>query len=597
MKTKVFRLVSAGALALCLAVGLSAAASAYDTGTAGKNSVMDGDDKDAFVLENDELWLKTFNHYGQLGTGTITPSDDSTYGDQLIKVMDDVASVCYQGNFVAAIKTDRSLWMWGLNDYSQLGFAGGNDVYDRNVQYGGAALPCQTVPVKVMDDVAAVSCSSRHTAAIKTDGSLWMWGSNAYGATGDGNGGRVYTHHNSDGTTESIHPVTESPVKIMDDVAVVSCGNEFTAAVKTDGSLWAWGKNTDGRLGNNFQRSDEDGYSHFWQTTPVKIMDGVASVSCGGSSAMVILKTDGTVWACGDPNTYLVGITWQEAPTAGGYYSLAAQPTPAYITDNAVALYSSYNQAAVIKTDGSLWTWGGGPLGNGTRGYSLTPVHVANDVLDVSLQRKMFVKNDGTIWHWSGYYPTQPGTYNESYYRSTPKLYASLEELPLKLPEGYPVQQKADPIPETGTVFISSLSINVDGTPQPCQACALTDASGGITNYFRLRDLARALSGTDAQFEVEWDGNVNIIDGWRYLYKENDVSPQFSGNQPYRRYDTPTKINGSSIRLEAITLTDDAGRDYTYYKLRDLGQMLHFNVTWNATTGVTIHTTQPYSGN
>ena len=134
----------------------------------------------------------------------------------------------------AAVKTDGSLWMWGWNKYGQLGTG---DTDERHM------------PVKVLDGVAAVGVGRSYSAALKMDGSLWMWGLNKYGQLGTGD-------------TDNRH----TPVKVLDGVAAVSAGDFHTAALKTDGSLWMWGDNEHGQLGTG---DTEDCH------TPVKVLDGV----------------------------------------------------------------------------------------------------------------------------------------------------------------------------------------------------------------------------------------------------------------------------------------------------------------------------------
>ncbi len=124
------------------------------------------------------------------------------------------------GNHTAAIDANGSLWMWGYNHEGQLGIDGGNS----RTKTGN---PYQTVPVKVMDNVAAVNCGERHTATIDKNGALWMWGWNLYGQLGNG-------------ATEDETSLV--PVKAMDNVAAVHCGELYTAAIQTDGSLWTWGR-------------------------------------------------------------------------------------------------------------------------------------------------------------------------------------------------------------------------------------------------------------------------------------------------------------------------------------------------------------------
>lgn len=367
-------------LALTMCLGLATPAAAYDMGTEGMYvTISCGENHTAAIDVNGALWTWGQNSSGQLGNDTRTDSKVP------VKVMDNVISVSCGTMHTAAIKSDGSLWTWGINVYGQLGT--GVDTYDTS----------SNVPVKVMDDVKAVSCGSNFTAALKTDGSLWMWG---YNATGEiGNNG-VFT-----GTYEN----QVKPVKVLSDVVAVSCGASHTAAVTSDGSLWIWGLNIRGELGNGWTGNSTNYLGWNFQTVPVKLMDNVATVSCGCQSTAVI-KTDGSLWMWGANGSGQLG----NGRTGNAeYLNNPIQTVPIKVMDNAAAVSCGNGFTAAVKSDGSLWMWGGnlyGQVGNG--GISndgdkgdprqTVPTQILDEVAAVSCGNNHIaaVKPDGTLWLW-----------------------------------------------------------------------------------------------------------------------------------------------------------------------------------------------------
>ena len=161
----------------------------------------------------------------------------------------------------------------------------------------------------------------------------------------------------------------------------------------------------------------------------------------------------------------------------------------------------------------------------------------------------------------------------------------------------------ASGVPSGGTApavpmaYASATNISVDGKAVKFDAYALKDAQGNQTNYLKLRDVASILNGTAAQFQVGWDGSINITTGTAYTPNGSEMSTPFSGDRAYEVSAAATKVNGAVVQLEAITLKDDAGNGYTYYKLRDLGQALGFNVTWDQTAQtIIVESGKPYTG-
>ena len=212
-----------------------------------------------------ELWTWGRNDYGALGDNTITqrltPVTTSAGGANW-------KQVAGGGNHTAAIKTDGTLWTWGRNDNG--GQLGTNDLTTRStpVQVFGSEINWKQV-----------SCGYFITAAIKTDGTLWTWGQNLSGQLG------------VDDTTDRPTPVQVFGSAI--NWKQVACGSFYTAAIKTDGTLWTWGNNSYGQLGDN---TTTDKY------TPVTTFAGGTNwkqVACGRIGHTAAIKTDGTLWTWG----------------------------------------------------------------------------------------------------------------------------------------------------------------------------------------------------------------------------------------------------------------------------------------------------------
>ena len=331
--------------------------------------------------------------------------------------VDTFTAVSAGGFHSLAVKADGSLWTWGQNYYGQLGTGA------RSTSQS-ASTP---IPEQIMQGVVSVSAGQYHSLALKEDGSLWAWGKNHFGEIGDGTYTGVQPGTNSYANNDRL-----TPVKIMDNVVFISAGDDHSMAIKRDGSLWAWGRNTDGQLGdgtivnrpapvrimddvtsvsagsNHTMAVKTEGSLWVWgsnlrgqlgngttttRLSPVRILNGVASVSAGRHHSMFI-KVDGSLWAMGWNNNGQLGDGTR-----------TDRLSPVKITENAVSLSTGSGHTMVVKTDGSLWAWGSnysGQLGDGTTTTRRTPVRVFYEAAFVSVgsAHTFAIKPDGSLWAW-----------------------------------------------------------------------------------------------------------------------------------------------------------------------------------------------------
>ncbi|MCL2045025.1 MAG: stalk domain-containing protein [Oscillospiraceae bacterium] len=303
----------------------------------------------SLVIKSDgSLWAFGWNKFGQLGDGTNIDRYEP------VKIMDNVVAISAGSYHSLVLKEDGSLWSFGNNAYGQLG-DGTRTTYldkgywldlDYNDNLETKENNDKSIPVKIMDDVVAISAGSIHNLAIKSDGSLWSWGNNEYGEIGDGSISVKDASYNI--VQDNARP---TPVRIMEDVVFISAGYSHNLAIKNDGSLWAWGDNNHGKLG------DGTGYSHdssgkYNRLSPVKVLDDVIYASAGGDHSFAI-RIDGNLWAWGD---------YTRQTDTGGVNR--AKNTPIRIMSDVAIVSAGAWHSLAVKTNGSLWSWGANLNGN-----------------------------------------------------------------------------------------------------------------------------------------------------------------------------------------------------------------------------------------
>ena len=276
------------------------------------------------------------NEYGQLGVNDIIQRSSPTQIPGTTWAFASFSANCL------AVKTDGTLWGWGRNEYGQ--------VNDDKVKRSSPTQIGSGTDWKVTD--TGMEGGVSNVFAVKTDGTLWVWGRNESGVLGQNN--------NID---------RSSPVQIPGTnwSAVDAATSSRLMAVKTDGTLWACGKNEYGALGANLPHNSN--YS-----SPAQIPGTTWTDQIGGfQDSQAAIKTDGTLWTWGKNNSGALG---QNNGTS--WVSLSS---PVQVPGTTWSTVNGGDNGGYIatKTDGTIWTWGSnyrGVLGQNSLTYYSSPVQI-----------------------------------------------------------------------------------------------------------------------------------------------------------------------------------------------------------------------------
>jgi alpha-tubulin suppressor-like RCC1 family protein len=262
------------------------------------------------------------NEYGQLADGTTEFRAEPVLVEEL---GNDVAEAAMGELHACARERDGNLWCWGFNGSGQLGVGSQAEAHS---------------PVHAMGDVATFAIGQSHSCAVKTDGSAWCWGSNTFGQIAAGRGVQhQFLPHVVTRMLAGVARVVSSPV------------SAHTCAVKSDGSVWCWGRNANGQLGDG-TRSD--------RFAPVQVAQDVVGQSfgdvtdmCTARSSTCARKSDGSLWCWG----------------AG------QQLVPRHLADDVApgGLACGEQHTCFVDTDARVWCFGAnghGQLGVNTGGVA-----------------------------------------------------------------------------------------------------------------------------------------------------------------------------------------------------------------------------------
>lgn len=322
-----------------------------------------------------------------------------------------------------ALRSDGTVWAWGNNEFGQL---------------GDDTLLNRLTPVQVqgLTGVVAIAAGSSTSFALKSDGTVWAWGRNMSGELGDGTvtnrrvpvrvfgltnvkalalGGGNQDHFlvfKSDGTVwawgvndfgqlgDGTTQRRGTPVQVsnLTGVSAVAVGFGYSVALKSDGTVWTWGLSNAGRLGDGSTSN---------RLIPAQVsgVNDVTEIAAGANGHVLVLKSDRTVWGW--------GYNGQGQVDTSTVIITGLVPVP--VLNNITAISAGTAHSFALKSDGTVWAWGDGSLGQLGNGQFASPIipsppalvkgpsgsgFLTNVVVTSGSQHSLTVKSDGTVWAW-----------------------------------------------------------------------------------------------------------------------------------------------------------------------------------------------------
>lgn len=252
-------------------------------------------------------------------------------------------SVAAGSDFGVAARTDGSAWSWGTNTMCVLA----------TYVCTGLAFPpgLQAAPVLTSAGVALTGVTrvaagkAMHALALRSDGTVWSWGTEYYGYLGNG----TATLQRS-----LARPVLTVSGAVLSGVASITAGDEHSVAVRRDGTVYAWGNNTNGQLGIGVAGSSTS------SMRAVKVMAGVGVALTGVAAAVatkdatLFLKADGSVWGVGSNNFRQIG----NAASGTHVYPVRVLDLRGVALTGIRAVAAREWHALAVRTNGTVYAWG-----------------------------------------------------------------------------------------------------------------------------------------------------------------------------------------------------------------------------------------------
>jgi alpha-tubulin suppressor-like RCC1 family protein len=291
------------------------------------------------------------------------------------------------------VRSDRTVWCWGDNRYGQLGH-GTTSMF--------ISEPIQAVQVTEegggpLEGVVAIAAGQVHQCALKTDATVWCWGYHYYGNLGNGTSGvrpGLDCHDEGGCGTPYAVQVVSAQGGVFTNVLKVIAGRMHTCALRGGGTVWCWGYNVEGGLGDGTTTN---------RSTPVRVTQGnartlftnAADVAAGGGTSCAS-KTDGTTWCWGRNDYGQVGDGTTRDRTSAVRVKTSKQIS---LSADVLDMTGGHDYNCARRSDTSVWCWGNGQLfarpvlqsGSSFVGTVQLAAHISHTCAR---------KADRTVWCW-----------------------------------------------------------------------------------------------------------------------------------------------------------------------------------------------------
>ncbi len=471
-----------GGIALCGVAGVPAISGgggqtvlAESAGT--HNRMAAGYAHSLLVDADGTLWAWGRNGSGELGVA-LNDTTDRTIPTR-VGTTGNWVSVAGSWYHSFGIRSDGTLWAWGENDYGQLGI--------------GYQSWRATVPVKVgsASNWVAVSAGHFHTLGLRSDGTLWAWGGNgAYGRLGLG-------------LAVGDNATVPTRVGTGTDWVAIAAGDDHSLAVRSDGTLWAWGYNGSGQLGLGTTSS---------KSTPTQVTGDIewARVDAEYDYSMGI-DSDGNLYSWGNNYRGLLGLG-----------DSTNRKSPALVGGGWTAVYPGRVHCLGVRSNGDLYAWGSGydgalGLGEGNT-LEMTPTLVMDSPPDwvgggAGDRFSVALRSDDTVWGfgWNGNCQLGLGDPNERF-------------VPTLVTLGWPLSVSttaASAITEKGATLngilvslgdAASAQVCFEWGPSVSYGSATTAQTKTVTGAFNA-SLSGLTAGTTYYYRARADANGETVWG------------------------------------------------------------------------------------